>query len=136
LHPERRASDVRPRANVGATTREPSAVEVTRGPRRRPRRNFASRIEPLEGRALLNAPIDIDANGRLSYRSDPAIASAVRVSQDGGFTGRFPSRGAGGFEGQFVVRRGRALPIRPLAAASSARPAAAARVHTPWALHR
>jgi hypothetical protein len=59
-------------------------VEVTRGPRRRPRRNFAIRIEPLEARALLNATIDIDADGRLTFQSDPAIASALRVSEAAG----------------------------------------------------
>ena len=59
-------------------------MEVTRGPRRRPRRNFASRLETLEARALLNATIDVDADGRLAFKSDPAVASALRVSHDGG----------------------------------------------------
>jgi hypothetical protein len=54
---------------------------------------------------------------------------------DGGFTGRFPTQGAGGFEGQFVVRRGRALRMRPVPA-TAASLAGAAHLQAPRARHR
>jgi Bacterial Ig-like domain len=52
--------------------------------RRRSRRSFAGRLEQLETRTLLNATIDVDAAGRLTYRTDPGSPSTLRVSEIGG----------------------------------------------------
>lgn len=47
-------------------------------------RTFSGRVESLEARTLLNATIDVDAAGRLTYRTDLGAPSAVRVSEVAG----------------------------------------------------
>ncbi len=45
---------------------------------------FTARVESLEARTLLNATIDVDANGRLTYQTDPAAVSSLTVSEVNG----------------------------------------------------
>lgn len=63
-----------------------SSKAKDRDARRRSRRkhNSMRRLEFLEERTLLNASIDIDAAGVLTYKTDSAVADVLHVSVSGG----------------------------------------------------
>lgn len=48
------------------------------------RKSFARRLEILEGRTLLNASIDIDADGLMTYKTDDQAAETLNISVSGG----------------------------------------------------
>lgn len=48
------------------------------------KKSFARRLEILEARTLLNASIDIDADGLLTYKTDDQTAETLNISVSGG----------------------------------------------------